>query len=171
MNIELGDDVLRMPLQVVEIETACEALRKELGGLQRRRAELEDEVHLKEKGYQVALDESRRNEKRLEDQRQRLEASLDGAGVDLSDARLRLSAADGRIVALEAQLGRVESARGDVEGKLMSIVSSLRRSLGFGGGLRSGRSISPARARSPSPTRTRPAAPTKGAFPHYVATE
>lgn len=101
----------------------------------------------------MALDESRRSEKRLDDHRQRLESSLDGAGAELSDARLRLSAAEGRVVALETQLARVEAARGDVESKLMSIVSGLRRSIGFTG---------PLRARSPSPTRSRPTGPTKG---------
>jgi DNA repair exonuclease SbcCD ATPase subunit len=95
--------------QVVETESACEALHKELSGLQRRRAELEEELRVKEKGYQLALDESRRSEKRLDDQRQRLEASLDNAGAELSETRLRLSAADGRITALEAQLARVEA--------------------------------------------------------------
>ena len=110
----------------------------------------------------MALDESRRSEKRLDDQRQRLEASLDGAGAELSDTRLRLSAAEGRVIALEAQLARVDNARGDVEGKLMSIVSGLRRSIGFTGGMRGVRSASPLRGRSPSPTRLRPAAPTKG---------
>jgi chromosome segregation ATPase len=147
----------------VETESACEALHKELSGLQRRRAELEEELRVKEKGYQLALDESRRSERRLDEQRQRLEASLDNAGAELSETRLRLSAADGRITALEAQLARVEAGRGEIEGKLTSIVSGLRRYIGFSGGVRS-RSISQLRARSPSPVRSRPTAPTKGMF-------
>jgi hypothetical protein len=154
--------------QVVETESACEALHKELSGLQRRRAELEEELRVKEKGYQLALDESRRSEKRLDDQRQRLEASLDNAGAELSETRLRLSAADGRITALEAQLARVEAGRGEIEGKLTSIVSDLRRYIGFSGGVRS-YSISQLRARSPSPVRNRPAVPTKGMLTYLVA--
>ena len=144
----------------METETSCESLRKELDNLRRKMAELEDESRLKEKQYQMALDESRHGEKRLDELRRQLESSLEGANADLGDLRLKVSAAEGRVKALECQLARVEETKQDVEFKLGSIVSSLRRSIGFSQSMP--RSGSPLRARSPSPRRIRPHAPTKG---------
>ena len=66
----------------------------------------------------------------------------------------------GRVNALEAQLARIEGAKRDVEFKLSSIHSSLRRTLGFRQEMP--RMASPLRARSPSPRRGRPSSPTKG---------
>jgi len=54
--------------QVVETEAGREALRKELANLTRKMAELEDEMQLKEREYALALDDSRRNEKKLDEQ-------------------------------------------------------------------------------------------------------
>ena len=126
-------------------------------------AELDDESRLKEKDYQMALEDSRRNEKKLEDNKRNLEIALDNANTDIGDLKLKLSGAEGRVNALEAQLARIEGAKRDVEFKLNSIVSSLRRTIGFrpdsltrsGSPLRS-------RGRSPSPSRKRPSSPTKG---------
>lgn len=121
---------------------------------------MEDELQVKEKGYLMALDESRHNEKKLDEHCRQREALLENANAELHDLRLKLSAADGRVSAFEAQLVRVEGAKQDIEFKLGSIVSSLRRSIGFSQG--AVRSASPFRTRSPSPLRTRPSAPTKG---------
>ena len=55
-------------VQVVETEASREALRKELANMQRKMAEFEDEARLKEKDYQLALEDSRRLEKKLDDQ-------------------------------------------------------------------------------------------------------
>jgi hypothetical protein len=53
----------------VETEASREALRKELSNLQRKMAELIDDATMKEKDYQLALDDSRRTERKLDDQR------------------------------------------------------------------------------------------------------
>lgn len=50
------------------MDASREALRKELANLQRKMAEFEDEARLKEKDYQLALEDSRRLEKKLDDQ-------------------------------------------------------------------------------------------------------
>ena len=148
---------------MVETEASLEALRKELSSTQRRAAEFEDESRLREKELQRALDESHSCERRLDEQRRILTANLDGASAEIGDLKLRLSGSEGRVDALEAQLARVEGARRDVEYKLSSIHSSLRRTLGMKmDGVRA-RSISPGRrTRTPSPRRSRPSSPTKG---------
>ncbi len=144
----------------METEASREALRKELANMQRRMAELEDDIRLKEKDYQMALADANRTEKKLDDQRRNLEMSLESTSSELADVKLRLSGAEGRVTALETEVARVEGAKRDVEFKLGSIVSSLRRSIGFTQGMP--RSRSPLRARSPSPRRSRPNSPTKG---------
>ena len=142
--------------QVVETEASREALRKELANLQRKMAELIDDATMKEKDYQLALDDSRRSERKLEDQRKNLEIALDAANADIGDLRLKLSGAEGRVNALETTLARLEGAKKDVEFKLSSIVSSLRRSIGFR------QEMPRSRSRSPSPRRSRPTSPSKG---------
>lgn len=89
-----------------------------------------------------------------------MEISLENANAELADLKLKLSGAEGRVNALEAQLARTEGYRRDVEFKLSSIVSSLRRTVGLRE--RMPRSASPLRSRSPSPRRSRPTSPTKG---------
>ena len=140
----------------METEASREALRKELANLQRKMAELIDDATMKEKDYQLALDDSRRSERKLEDQRKNLEIALDAANADIGDLRLKLSGAEGRVNALETTLARLEGAKKDVEFKLSSIVSSLRRSIGFR------QEMPRSRSRSPSPRRSRPTSPSKG---------
>ena len=153
---------------MVETEASREALRKELANLQRKMAEFEDEARLKEKDYQLALEDSHRMEKKLDDQRRNLEISLENANAELADLKLKLSASEGRVNALEGQLARTEGAKKDIEFKLSSIVSSLRRTIGLRE--RMPRSASPLRARSPSPRRSRPNSPTKGFENTYATT-
>lgn len=143
-------------LQVVETEASREALRKELANIQRKMAEFADEAALKEKDYLLALEDARRSECRLDDQRKNLEFALESAGADISDLRLKLSGAEGRVNALETTLARLEGAKRDVEFKLSSILSSLRRTIGFR------QEMPRSRSRSPSPRRSRPNSPSKG---------
>ena len=142
--------------KVVETEASREVLRKELANLQRKMAELIDEATMKEKDYQLALDDSRRCERKLEDHRRNLEITLEAANTNIADLRLKLSGAEGRVNALETTLARLEGAKKDVEFKLSSIVSSLRRSIGFR------QEMPRARSRSPGPRRARPTSPSKG---------
>lgn len=146
--------------KVVETEASREALRKELANMQRKMGELIDESRLKERDYQLSFEDSRRGERKLIDQCKNYEISLDTTNNEISDLRLKLSGAEGRVNALEATLARLEGAKRDVEFKLSSIVSSLRRTIGFRQDMP--RSRSPIRSRSPSPKRSRPTSPSKG---------
>lgn len=77
----------------------------------------------------------------------------------LQDLKLALNGSEGRVEALEAQLARTEGMKRDLEYKLASIHSSLRRSIGFRQeDFVDGRNVRP---RSKSPVR-RPQSPAKG---------
>ena len=52
----------------METEASREALRKELANLNRKMAELEDDVMMKEREHALTLEDSRRNEKKLDEQ-------------------------------------------------------------------------------------------------------
>nr|XP_025036497.1 rootletin [Pelodiscus sinensis] len=74
-----------------------------------------------------------------------------GGRAEAAELSLRLSAAEGRTHGLEAELARVEGLKRDVEFKLGSLHSALRRTMGIS---RGGRAPSPAiRGRSSSPKR------------------
>ena len=60
-----------------------------------------------------------------------LENLLENASQDNSDLKLKLSGSEGRITGLEAQLARMEGSKNDLEFKLASLHSSLRRTLGI----------------------------------------
>lgn len=151
--------------KVVETEASREAVRKELANLQRKMGELIDESRLKEKDYQMALEDSRRAERKLEDQRRNLEINMENTNAEAAELKLRLSGSEGRVNALEAQLARIEGAKQDVEFKLSSIVSSLKRTIGFRQEMP--RARSPVRSRSQSPRRSRPNSPSKGNHQSY----
>lgn len=144
--------------QVVETEASREVLRKELANLQRKMGELVDETHLKEKDYQMALQDSHHAEKKLQDRAHNLEINLEQTCAEAAELKLRLSGAEGRVNALEATLARLDGVKRDVEFKLSSIVSSLRRTIGFRQEMP--RARSPTRSRTPSPRRAN--SPTKG---------
>lgn len=77
---------------------------------------------------------------------------------------MALNGSEGRVEALENQLARLEGVRRDLEYKLASIHSSLRRSIGFRQeSYMDSRSL---RHRSTSPRR-RPMSPTKGIMRFY----
>ena len=52
---------------------------------------------------------------------------------DHADLKLKLSGAEGRINGLESHLARLENSKHDVEFKLTSLHSALRRTLGIKG--------------------------------------
>ena len=122
---------------------------------------MDDEVRLRSREHQTVLEERTRSEMHHEDQRRQLESALEACDEELSSLRLKLSASEGRVGALEEQLARIETGKRDVESKLGSIVSSLRRTIGFGPGESGGEGMLQ-RDRSLSPQRQRPISPTKG---------
>ncbi|CAF3848033.1 unnamed protein product [Rotaria sordida] len=161
---EMRREVFGQKQRFVEAEASREVLRKELANIQRHYVELEDEQRMKERDYKLAVEESRRLERKAIDERRNVELALDGANQMISELRIALSGAEGRASALDAQLARVEGAKRDAEYKLGSIVSSLRRTIGYGPRSSSGTRL---RSRSPSPNiRRRPISPTKGFDSH-----
>ncbi|CAF0803068.1 unnamed protein product [Rotaria sp. Silwood1] len=157
---EMRREVFGQKQRFVEAEASREVLRKELANIQRHYVELEDEQRMKDRDYKLAVEEARRLERKAIDERRNVELALDGANQMISELRIALSGAEGRASALDTQLARVEGAKRDAEYKLGSIVSSLRRTIGYGPRSGSGTRL---RSRSPSPNvRRRPISPTKG---------
>lgn len=92
----------------METESARESILKELQNLQRRYSELEEELRLKEKDFQMAFDEARATERKIVEKLRATEVSLENCNAELGDMKLKLSAAEGRINGLEAHLAQVE---------------------------------------------------------------
>ena len=59
-----------------------------MANLQRKMAELIDEARLKEKDYQLALEDSRRQERKLEDNRRNLEIALENRSQEIGELRV-----------------------------------------------------------------------------------
>ena len=74
----------------METEASREALRKELANLQRKMAELEDELRMKEKDFHLALEDGRRAEKKLDDQRRNLQVGLNSPVVHVYNYLLQM---------------------------------------------------------------------------------
>jgi hypothetical protein len=155
---EMRKEVYGQKQRVVETEASRDILKKELSNLQRKYAELEDEIRQREKEFRANVDDSKRSERKATEERRNVELALEGANNALSELRIQLSGADGRIGGLEAQLARVEGARKDAEFKLSSIVSSLRRTIGF----KPSNLIIKSRQASRSPPRRNRSPPLKG---------
>ena len=51
--------------------------------MQRKFAEFEDELRVREKDFAMALEDSRRNERKLNEDRHNLELTLDNANADI----------------------------------------------------------------------------------------
>lgn len=77
-------------MQVMETEAGREALRKELANMQRKMAEYEDEVRLREKDLTMALEDSRRGERKLDDIRRSLEGQMEASRRDYNDLKLKV---------------------------------------------------------------------------------
>ena len=112
-------------------ESSKEALNIELSNLQLKMANLLDDASVKEKDLQGALDEVKSSNRRVEDQRREHTVTMEACNGAIRDMRMKVSAADGRVKGLETTLSRTEAGKRDVEFKLTSIVSCLRRMIGF----------------------------------------
>jgi len=113
------------------VEAGREAVRKELENVQRKMASVEDECQKKNRENLTALEQQVRVEQQAAEQRRHLETALEAARAQLADMRVELEAAHGRVEALETQLTKTEALRRDVELKLSSVVSTLRRTVGI----------------------------------------
>src|SRR6218665_117445 len=157
MNMYVNQCLMNMYVnQLLDSEKVRESLQKDVAMFQRHLVDGENQSQMKDKEFQMVLEERARTSARLEDQRRQVESMLEASKAELSDNRLKLSASEGRVVALESKLAEAEADGRDVEMKLASIVSTLRRTIGF-----NPRSTSKSRARSLSPKRALQV-PTKG---------
>jgi chromosome segregation ATPase len=147
------DVILAVRVQLVDVEAGREALRKEIGSMQRKLDAADDDARQRDREQQNLLDEHSRASQQAADQRRSLENALDVTNAELGSIRAELSAAHGRVDGLEDQLARSESTRREAEVKLSSVVSIIRRSVGgFRTPERRDRSRSPER-RSASPVK------------------
>ena len=128
---EVRRDNYNMKQKLVESDGQKEAAKREIQNLGRKMAEQDEDNRVREKDYSSALDETRRAEQKALDKVKNLENILDNSNQDNSDLKLKLSGSEGRITGLEAQLARVEGAKNDMEFKLASLHSTLRRTLGI----------------------------------------
>lgn len=102
--------------------------------------------HGREKELLEQLENFHLNEKKFLDNNRNLEKKLQQAQEEADELTLKIRALEGHVTGLEAELAKVESAKRDIEYRLDSLYSTLRRTLGIG---RSGRSPSPRRPHSP----------------------
>lgn len=111
----------------------------------KRIKEAEDTFASREKDYQAQIEEFKQFEQKARNKMREMENLLEQTTFDRENYKAQLSGNDGRISALESQLARIEASKNDLEFKLSSLYSILRRSLG----LRS-------QSRPPSPTEGSP---------------
>lgn len=128
---ELRQDNFNMKQKLVESDGQKEGAKREIQNLTRKFAEMEEDNRVKEKDFSAALDEAHRAEQKANDKVKNLENLLENASQDNSDLKLKLSGSEGRITGLEAQLARMEGSKNDLEFKLASLHSTLRRTLGI----------------------------------------
>ena len=148
-------------------------MRKEVSNAQRHINELEDVIQSKDRDFASMVECSRRDYRKMADARNSLQQAYDSALADINELKMALSGAEGRVSALESHIARVEGAKKELEFKLTSIHSSLRRLIGFRQEnvvtIRSRHnSNSPVRGRSISPQRSRPVSPTKGIIQNFT---
>ncbi|KAH1021371.1 hypothetical protein HUJ04_010892 [Dendroctonus ponderosae] len=138
--------------QMSELERNLEQTRQELNKTRSHSGQLEEQWHAREQDLLVHLEDSRVKEKRLEDQKHNLEVCLVDATQQIQELKVvevvaKLGGAEGRVRALETQLTQLECAKREIEQKLFSVVSTLRRI----GGIQLDGSVSmPYRLLSPS---------------------
>ena len=130
---ECRHDNMIMKQRLVDTDNAKETTIREVALLKRRLSELDEELRVKEKEFQMNIDAVRRAEQKAVDKIHNLENTLEHTSQDLGDQKLKFSGAEGRIAGLEAQLTRTEDAKNEAEMKLATLHSTLRRTLGIRG--------------------------------------
>ncbi|XP_066156628.1 rootletin isoform X1 [Euwallacea fornicatus] len=140
-------EVHQLRKQMSELERNLEQTRQELNRARSHTGQLEEQWHSREQDLLIHLEDSRVKEKRLEDQKHNLEVCLVDATQQIQELKAKLGGAEGKVRALETQLAQLESSKRDIEQKLFSVVSTLRRI----GGIQMDGSVSmPYRLLSPS---------------------
>lgn len=106
-------------------------LKKNLSGAERRISDLQENLASREREFKQAMEHAACEHRRITEGRNQLQSGLEAANNDLADMRAALSGSDDRVSTLEFQLSQNEEIRRDLERKLASIHSSLRRLIGY----------------------------------------
>ncbi|XP_069959044.1 rootletin isoform X2 [Cherax quadricarinatus] len=123
---ESRKEASKLKTKVAEYERERDNLQTELALLERRLTELEDHHAAKEQELASSLEESRANERKLNDEKKNLENYLNNANQQISNLKVKLSREEGHVEALEQQLGNLETTREHLERKLQNVYTSLR---------------------------------------------
>uniref|UniRef100_A0A8D8VW00 Rootletin n=1 Tax=Cacopsylla melanoneura TaxID=428564 RepID=A0A8D8VW00_9HEMI len=149
-----GQDLHVIRKQIVDIEANYDLAQQEIQRLRQRGDEEEERWRAREQDLMVTLEGLRNKQRNLEDQKHNLEVCLADATQQIKELKARLGGAEERVRASSAHLLQLEASKKDVEHKLSSIGSTLRRIAGIqldgrvGGGA-GGKMTSPARRYSP----------------------
>lgn len=117
--------------QITEVENNLEVTRDEMGRLRTR---ADDEVgrwRAREQELLRLVEDGRCRERKLEDQKHNLEVCLADASQQLQELKARLGGSEGRVRALDNQLTQLEAVKKEMEQKLSSVGSTLRRIAGI----------------------------------------
>lgn len=93
----------------------------------------EDELRWKTREQELLdrLEDGLGHERKLEDQKHNLEVCLSDQTVQIQELKCKLSAAEGRLRSADTQLGDLERAKRDVDSRLNTIWSTLKRVTGM----------------------------------------
>lgn len=93
----------------------------------------EDELRWKTREQELLdrLEDGVGHERKLEDQKHNLEVCLSDQTVQIQELKCKLNAAEGRIRSADNQLGDLERTKRDMENRLNTIWSTLKRVTGM----------------------------------------
>ncbi|KAF6213862.1 hypothetical protein GE061_011587 [Apolygus lucorum] len=117
--------------QVLELENSLEATREEVARSRSKGDEEERRFREREEELLMRLEDSRGNERKLQDQSHNLEVCLADATQQIQELKARLGGSEGRVRALETTLQQLETSKREIEQKLSSVGSTLRRIAGI----------------------------------------
>ncbi|XP_014271469.1 rootletin isoform X1 [Halyomorpha halys] len=117
--------------QIQELENALENMREEVAKSRSKGDEEDRRWRQREEELLLRLEDSRAGERKLQDTAHNLEVCLADATQQIQELKARLGGSEGRVRALEAQLIQVETSKREVESKLSSVGSTLRRIAGI----------------------------------------
>ncbi|CAL8079433.1 unnamed protein product [Calicophoron daubneyi] len=165
-NEEMRQENFTLKQRIGELEAARSSLKKEFNSAERRIADLQESLASREREFKQAMDHATCEHRRLTDARNQLQNALEAANTEATDLRIALTAAENKITDGESELAQNEAARRDLEFRLASIHSSLRRLIGFRQGCQQAARRRRSNSRSPirevrSPANSRQASPCK----------
>ncbi|XP_026814438.1 rootletin isoform X2 [Rhopalosiphum maidis] len=123
--------VQQLRRKVNELEGILEGYEQEVMRLRHRVDE--DELRWKNREQELLdrLDDGLGHERKLEDQKHNLEVCLSDQTVQIQELKCKLSASESRLRSADTQLGDLERTKRDVENRLNTIWSTLKRVTGM----------------------------------------